>query len=334
MDTGLMHHYPSLLQQSQLRDVWNHASFLVHISYDLDWAIDQFEMLEKEAPNCLIKAILLLNIGITHSLQAEYPKAEEAFRKVLPLHPLMAPLAHFFLGVVRFELTNYEQAQISFKLCAYILKQTDRNRAYHSLGLDFTLSHHLVVENEEIAAYEWTLKQKGRMPAPLVFNSTVLNNEFEICCDRLTGLNTPRSVLSSSVFSLHSESVSTMTESATNNSIPRPVHDLTADLSPVIPWRPFKKPMIPRTAQAETSNLRSLTHFLKYTGPEDSQTTRPEKTTIPSVVMEQTNTPSTENQAGASTKRTGPVRQALLQAADQAELGSLLRKASTFTLKK
>ncbi|KAI4719921.1 hypothetical protein E4T48_03839 [Aureobasidium sp. EXF-10727] len=246
----------------------------------------------------------------------------------------MAPLAHFFLGVVRFELTNYEQAQISFKLCAYILKQTDRNRAYHSLGLDFTLSHHLVVENEEITAYEWTLKQKGRMPAPLVFNSTVLSNEFEICCDRLTGSHTPRSVLSSSVSSLYSESVSTMTETATNNSISRPVHDLTTDLSPVIPWRPFKKPMIPRTAQAETSNLRSLTHFLKYTGPEDSQTTRPEKTTIPSGSMEQTYTPSTQNQAGASTKRTGLVRQALLQAADQAELGSLVRKASTFTLKK
>ncbi|KEQ75939.1 hypothetical protein M436DRAFT_24869, partial [Aureobasidium namibiae CBS 147.97] len=161
MDTQLVQHRPMDFDQNRLRDVWKHACFLVKVAYDLDWAVGQFEMLEKQAPNCLIKAVLLLNIGMTHTLQAEYEHAEQTFKKVLPLHRFMAPLAHYLLGLVRFELTEYEQAQISFKLCAYILKQTDCNRSYHSLGLDFTLSHHLVQENEEIAAYEWTLKQKG-----------------------------------------------------------------------------------------------------------------------------------------------------------------------------
>ncbi|KAG2164841.1 hypothetical protein D6C84_03563 [Aureobasidium pullulans] len=175
-----MQQSPSSPQHTKVRDVWNHASFLVKVAYDLEWAARQFELLESEAPNRQIKAILLLNIGITYTLLADYQRAEKAFRKVLPLHPFTAPLAHFFLGLVRFELTDYEQAQISFKLCACVLRQTDWNRDYRCLGLDFTLSHLLVVENEEIAAYEWTLKQKGRYEG-LKVNYGLLSNFFEQC---------------------------------------------------------------------------------------------------------------------------------------------------------
>lgn len=336
METDSMQRFPSALQHKGLRDVWNHASFLVQIAYDLDWAVSQFEMLERKAPNCLIKAILLLNVGITSSLMAEYRYAEKAFQKVLPLHPFLAPLAHFFLGVVRFELADYEQAQISFKLCAYILKQTDHNRAYHHLGLDFTLSHHLVAENEEIAAYEWTLKQKGRfgfkllnrMPASLVFNSTLLNNEVEVCCDdRMVRPHSPRSATSGSVFSTPSVDVSS-TAKTINNSTSEPSLDLTTHTSPVIPWRPFKKPMVPRAAQTETSNLRSLAHFLRYTGPEEPQANRAELSNAPVIAIAAT------GHANLPTRRIKSVRQALLQVSEQADMSSLLRKASTLTLEK
>ncbi|KAG9630968.1 hypothetical protein KCU95_g14950, partial [Aureobasidium melanogenum] len=336
METESVQRYPSALQHKGLRDVWNHASFLVHIAYDLDWAVRQFEMLEGEAPNCLIKAILLLNIGITSCLVAEYRYAEKAFQKVLPLHHFLAPLAHFFLGIVRFELADYEQAQTSFKLCAYILKQTDHNRAYHHLGLDFTLSYHLVAENEEIAAYEWTLKQKGRygfrllnrMPASLVFNSTVLNNEVEVRCDRMIRPHGPRSVASSSVFGTPSVGFSSPTTKTVNNSASGPLLNLTTHTSPVIPWRPLRKPMIPRAAQAEPSNLRSLTYFLKYTGPGDTQTARAEVSNAPAIAV-----PATGH-ASIPTRRVGSVRQALLQVSEQADVSSLFRKASTLTLKK
>lgn len=292
-------------------------------------------MLERKAPNCRIKAILLLNVGITSCHVAEYRYAEKAFQKVLPLDRFLAPLAHFFLGVVRFELADYEQAQISFKLCAYILKQTDENRPYHHLGLDFTLLHHLVAENEEIAAYEWTLKQKGRygfrllnrMPASLVFSSTVLNNEVELCCERMIRPHGPRSAASNSVFSTSSEGVSS-TAKTINNPASQPILNHTTHASPVIPWRPFKKPMVPRAAQAETSNLRSLTHFLKYTGPEDSQATRAEVPNAPTIAL------PARDHASIPTRRMGSVRQALLQVSEQADMGSLLRKASILTLKK
>lgn len=332
-ETDCIQRCPSALQHREMQDVWNHASFLVQIAYDLDWAISQFEMLERKAPNCLVKAILLLNIGITSCLTAEYRCAEKAFQKVLPLHPFLAPLAHFFLGVVRFELADYEQAQISFKLSAYILKQTDHNRQYHHLGLDFILSHHLVAENEEIAAFEWTLKQKGRygfrllnrMPASLVFDSTVLNNELEICCDRMIRPRTPHSGTSSSIFSTPSVGVSSTAETV-NNLTSELSRDLKTHTSPVIPWRPFKKPMVPRAAQAETSNLRSLTHFLKYTGPEDPKATRADEVLDdPAIAV---------HHASISTRRIGSVGRALLEVSEQTDMGKLLRKASTLTLKK
>lgn len=335
MEIDSTQRFPSPLQHKGLRDVWNHASFLVQIAYDLDWAVSQFEMLERKAPNCLTKAILLLNVGITSSLMAEYRYAEKAFQKVLPLHPFLAPLAHFFLGVVRFELADYEQAQISFKLCAYILKQTDHNRTYQHLGLDFTLSHHLVAENEEIAAYEWTLKQKrrfgfrllNRMPASMVFNSTVLNNEVEVCCDRMVRPRTPRSATSSSVFSTPSIDVSS-TARTINNPCSEPSLVLTTHTSPVIPWQPSKKPMVPRAAQTEISNLRSLAHFLKYTGPEEPQANRADVSNAPAITFAAT------GHTNLPTRRIGSVRQALLQVSEQADMSSLLRKASTLTLKK
>lgn len=317
----------------QLRDIWAHACFLVHVAYDLDWAVAQFETLERRAPNCLIKAILLLNIGITYSLQAEYRHAEQAFKKVLPLHPFMAPLAHYLLGVVRFELTEYEQAQISFKLCAYILRQTDCNRAYHSLGLDFTLSHHLVVENEEIAAYEWTLKQKGRygfrllhrIPASLVFGTAVLNSPIGFCCDRTARQHAAHSAVASSISSVYSENASPSTN-VINHPVSEYVQDVTTRTLPAIPWQPLKKAMIPRAAQTEASNIRSLTHFLKYTGPEELQATHTENGT---------NTFFTESSSSTSSKRTGSVRQVISQASDQADNASqILRKVSTLTLKK
>lgn len=337
METRLVQR-PVGFEHNQLRDVWKHACFLVRVAYDLDWAVGQFEMLEKQAPNCLIKAILLLNVGITYSLQAKYRNAEQAFRKVLPLHPFVAPLAHYHLGVVRFELSEYEQSQISFKLCAYILKQTDYNRAYQSLGLNFTLSHHLVVENEEIAAYEWTLKQKGRygfrllhrMPASLVFDTAVLNSKVGICCDRMARQHAPRSAVTSSVSSVYSEDVSSTTN-IIENSASVPNQDFTTLTLPVIPWQPLKKSMTPRAAQAEASNIRSLTHFLKYTGPADLQAAFATKATSPSTMVMPTNA---EN-GSTSTKRTESVRQVLSQAAGQADNASqVIRKVSTFTLKK
>jgi tetratricopeptide (TPR) repeat protein len=342
METQLVQRRPEGFKHNQLRDVWKHACFLVRVAYDLDWAVGQFEMLERQAPNCLIRAILLLNIGITYSLQAEYRDAEQALRKVLPLHPFTAPLAHYLLGVVRFELSEYEQSQISFKLCAYILKQTNCNRSYHSLGLDFTLSHHLAVENEEIAAYEWTLKQKGRygfrllhrMPASLVFDTAVLKSKVEICCDRMARQHAPRSAVTSSVSSVYSEDLSSTTN-IIDNSASAPIQDFTIHTLPVIPWQPLKKSMTPRAAQAEASNIRSLTHFLKYTGPEDLQSTQAEKTTNASTSVAPMNNFSTKENASISTKRTGSVRQALSQAVDQADSASqVLRKVSTYTLKK
>lgn len=36
METERIQRCPSALQHEELRDVWNHASFLVHIAYDLD----------------------------------------------------------------------------------------------------------------------------------------------------------------------------------------------------------------------------------------------------------------------------------------------------------
>ena len=338
----LVQHRPVGFGQNQLRDVWNHACFLVRVAYDLDWAVGQFGMLAEQAPNCLIRAILLLNIGITYSLQAEYRHAEQAFKKVLPLHPFMVPLAHYLLGVVRFELTEYEQAQISFKLCAYILKQTDCNRAYHSLGLDFTLSHHLVVENEEIAAYEWTLKQKGRygfrllhrIPASLVFDTAVLNSPVGFCCDRTTRQHAAQSAVASSISSVYSEDASSTTH-VIDHPVSEPVQDVRTRTPPAIPWQPLKKSMIPRAAQSEASNIRSLTHFLKYTGPEDLQATHAEKATNTSMVVAPTNTFFAKIGSSTSTKRTGTVRQVLSQAADQADNASqVLRKVSTLTLKK
>jgi tetratricopeptide (TPR) repeat protein len=340
METQLVQHRTKDFELKPLRDVWKHASFLVQVAYNLDWAVGQFEMLEKQAPNCLVKAILLLNISITYSLQAEYRHAEQALKKVLPLHSFMAPLAHYLLGVVRFELNDYEQAQISFKLCAYILKQTDCNRAYHPFGLNFTLSHHLVVENEEISAYEWTLKQKGRygsrllhrMPASLVFDTTVLNSELEVCCDRLV-IQTARSAGSASTSSVYSEDLSSAIE-IIDKPAPAPVRDLTTRTIPVVPWQPLKKSMTPRAAQAEASNIRSLTHFLKYTGPEDQQATRADEPTA-SPISAPTNTFFSEESTSISTKRTGSVRQIFSQAADQADSASqVLRKVSTLTLKK
>jgi hypothetical protein len=343
METQLIQRRSENSDLKEMRDVWKHASFLVQVAYDLDWAVGRFEMLEKQAPNCLIKAILLLNIGITYSLQAEYRHAEQAFRKVLPLHSFMAPLAHYLLGVVRFELSDYEQAQISFKLCAYILKQTDFNRAYHAFGLDFTLSYHLVVDNEEIAAYQWTLKQKGRygfrllhrIPAPLIFDTTILNSGFEICCDKMVRQHAPRSTASESVSSLYSEDISSATD-VTAYPASGPVRDLTTHTLPVVPWRPLKKSMTPRAAaQTEASNIRSLTHFLKYTGPGDLQVTRADDTTSILTTAALTNNPFTRGHAGVFIKRRGPVRQVLLQASDQADNASqVLRKVSSLTLKK
>jgi tetratricopeptide (TPR) repeat protein len=343
MENQLVQRLPVGFEHNQLRDVWKHACFLVRVAYDLDWAVGQFEVLERQAPNCLIRAILLINIGITYSLQAEYRDAEQALKKVLPLHPFMAPLAHYLLGVVRFELSEYEQSQISFKLCAYILKQTDCNRSYHSLGLDFTLSYHLIVENEEIAAYEWTLKQKGRygfrllhrMPASLIFDTAVLNSKVEICCDRMARQHGHRSAATSSVSSVYSEDVSSTTTNIIDNSASVPNQDFTTPALPVVPWQPLKKSMTPRAAQAEASNIRSLTHFLKYTGPEDLQPTQAEKTTDVSTTVAPMNNFSTKKNVSISTKRTGSVRQVPSQAADQADNASqVLRKVSTFTLKK
>lgn len=331
MNGQLVQRRPVGFGHDQLRDIWAHACFLVQVAYDLDWAVAQFETLERRAPNCLIKAILLLNIGITWSLQAEYRHAEQAFKKVLPLHPFMAPLAHYLLGVARFELSEYEQAQISFKLCAYILKQTDCNRTYHSLGLNFTLSHHLVVENEEIAAYEWTLKQKGRygfrllhrIPASLVFGTAVLNSPIGYCCDRTA--KQPHSAVASSISSVYSEDASSSTD-IINHTVSESVQDVATRTLPMIPRQPLKKSMIPRAAQTEASNIRSLTHFLKYTGPEELQLTHAE---------EATNTSFLENNSSMSARRTGSVRQVLSQAADQADnVHQIFRKVSTLTLKK
>lgn len=343
METQLVQRRSKNSGLEEMRDVWKHASFLVRVAYDLDWAVGQFEMLEKQAPNCLIKAILLLNIGMTYSLQAEYRHAEQAFKKVLPLHSFMAPLAHYLLGVVRFELSDYEQAQISFKLCAYILKQTGHDRAYHAFGLNLTLAHYLVVENEEIAAYEWTLKQKGRygfrllhrIPAPLIFDTTVLSIEFEVCCDRMARQYTPRSTISESVSSLYSEDLSSATDVIANPSL-GPIRDLTTCTLPIIPWRPLKKSMTPRAAaQTEASNIRSLTHFLKYTGPEDLRAIWTDNTRNISAIAAMTNSFSTKEPASTSSRRTGPVRQALSQAADRADNASqVLRKVSSLTLKK
>jgi tetratricopeptide (TPR) repeat protein len=343
METQLIQRRSKNSNLKEMRDVWKHASFLVQVAYDLDWAVGQFEMLEKQAPNCLIKAILLLNIGMTYSLQAEYRHAEQTFKKVLPLHSFMAPLAHYLLGVVRFELSDYEQAQISFKLCAYILKQTDQNRAYHAFGLDFTLSYYLVVENEEIAAYEWTLKQKGRygfrllhrIPAPLIFDTTVLSRGFEICCDGMAKQHTPRSTVSESVSSLYTEDLSSATDVTANPSL-GPIRGLMTCTLPVVPWRPLKKSMTPRpAAQTEASNIRSLTHFLKYTGPEDPRANWTNNPRNLSAMAAMTNSFSTENHASTSTRRTGPVRQVLSQAAGRADNASqVLRKVSSLTLKK
>jgi hypothetical protein len=342
MEAQLVQRYTRDSERKEMRDVWKHASFLVQVAYDLDWAVGQFEMLEKQAPNCLVKAILLLNIGMTYSLQAEYRHAEQAFKKVLPLHSFIAPLAHYLLGVVRFELSDYEQAQISFKLCAYILKQTDCNRAYHSFGLDFTLSHHLVVENEEISAYEWTLKQKGRygfrllhrIPASLIFDTTVLNSGFEVCCDRTVIQHGSRSAVSGSTSSVYSEDLSSATD-VTDKPTQGPVRDPSTRTIPVIPWQPLKKSMTPRAAQAEASNIRSLTHFLKYTGPDDLQATRVDRVTNASTVDAPANARFQAESASISTKRTGSMRQVLSQAADQADSASqALRKVSTLTLKK
>ncbi|CAD0096409.1 unnamed protein product [Aureobasidium mustum] len=165
------------------------------------------------------------------------------------------------------------------------------------------------------------------MPASLVFNSTVLNNKIEVCCDRAIRPHTPRSAASSSVFSTPSVGALSTTN-AINNPASGPISDLTRT-SPVIPWRPFKKPMIPRAAQAETSNLRSLTHFLKYTGPEDPRATRAEDVpNTPAITL-----PAADH-ASVPNRRTGSVRQALLQVSGQADMSNLLRKASTLTLKK
>lgn len=342
MDTQLVQRRHMDFDQDRLRDVWKHACFLVRVAYDLDWAVGQFEMLEKQAPNCLIKAILLLNIGITHSLKAEYEHAEQAFKKVLPLHRFMAPLAHYLLGVVRFELTEYEQAQISFKLCAYILKQTNCNRSYHSLGLDFTLSHHLVEENEEIAAYEWTLKQEGRyghrllhrIPASLVFNTAVLDSPVGFCCDGTARQHAADFAAASSTTSVYSEDA-WFTTNAICHPVSEPVQDMRTRTPPAIPWQPLKKSMIPRAAQTEASNIRSLTHFLKYTGPEDQQATHVEKATDASPIVTSTDTSFAEQTSSSSARRNGSMRQVLSQAADQADNASqLLRKVSTLTLKK
>ncbi|KAI5194575.1 hypothetical protein E4T39_08591 [Aureobasidium subglaciale] len=335
-------------QHKQLRDVWNHASFLVQVAYDLEWAAIQFEMLEREAPDRPTKAILLLNIGITYSLLGRYRHAEKAFQRVLPLHPFTSPLAHFLLGILRFELCNYEQAQISFMLCANVLKQTDHNRDYRPIGLEFTLSHHLVVENEEIAAHEWTLKQKGRhgyrllnrLPAACIFDTTVLRSTVGACFARAATSPSSRSTSSSSVYSVQSRGVSSIfivpeipeIQATSSMQTPRP------RTTPVIPWRSLHKPMIPRAAQTqnEPSNLRSLTHFLKYTGPDDLQMARAEDTTNAYTplksIPERTTTPHVENHVVASSEGTGVPRWTPFRTAEQAGSGGLLRKVSTLTL--
>ncbi|KAI5202212.1 hypothetical protein E4T38_05770 [Aureobasidium subglaciale] len=326
-------------QHRQLQDVWNHASFLVQVAYDLEWAAMQFELLETKAPDRPTKAVLLLNIGITYSLWGRYAHAEKAFQRVLPLHPFTSPLAHFLLGLVRFELGHYEQAQISFMLCANVLQQTDRNRDYRPLGLDFTLSHHLVVENEEIAACEWTLKQKGRLPAASVFDTTVLTSTVGACFTRARASQTSQSASSSSVYSVQSRGVSSIfivpdIQATSPVQAPRP------RTPPVIPWRPLHKPMIPRAAQTqiEPSNLRSLTHFLKYTGPDDLHFAQAEKTTDVYAplgsISEHGTTAHEGDHIAALSKHTGLPRWSPFQPTEQADAGGLLRKVSTLTLKK
>ncbi|KAI5245593.1 hypothetical protein E4T43_03228 [Aureobasidium subglaciale] len=334
-------------QHRQLQDVWNHASFLVQVAYDLEWAAMQFELLETKAPDQPTKAVLLLNIGITYCLLGRYAHAEKAFQRVLPLHPFTSPLAHFLLGLVRFELGHYEQAQISFMLCANVLQQTDRNRDYRPLGLDFTLSHHLVVENEEIAAYEWTLKQKGRygyrllnrLPAASVFDTTVLISTVGACFTRAQASQTSRSASSSSVYSVQSRGVSSIFI-VPDIQATSPVQAPRARTPPVVPWRPLHKPMIPRAAQTqnEPSNLRSLAHFLKYTGPDDLHFAQAEKTTDVCAPLGSISEHGTTGHEGdhiaALSEHTGLPRWSPFQPTEQADTGGLLRKVSTLTLKK
>ncbi|CAD0049016.1 unnamed protein product [Aureobasidium pullulans] len=344
MEIPLMQQSPSSPQHTKVRDVWNHASFLVKVAYDLEWAARQFELLESEAPNRQIKAILLLNIGITYTLLADYQRAEKAFRKVLPLHPFTAPLAHFFLGLVRFELTDYEQAQISFKLCACVLRQTDWNRDYRCLGLDFTLSHLLVVENEEIAAYEWTLKQKGRygyrllnrLPAPSTFDTTVLNDLPEFYCKRVSRSTTDCSATSlSSASSSYSRNVSSIMMAPDRQALEL-VSSLRTPTPPLIPRRPVpRRPMVPRTAQAERSDLSSLAQFLKYTGPD---TARVERTNNPSVPLMSAARPNNASRMGSrfssSSEDLNQDPTPSDRNASRVESSGLLRKFSSRTLKK
>ncbi|KAK6002731.1 hypothetical protein QM012_001481 [Aureobasidium pullulans] len=167
------------------------------------------------------------------------------------------------------------------------------------------------------------------MPASLIFNCTVLNNEVEFCCDTMIRPQTPRSAASSSVFSTPSTG-ELSTAKTVDNPTAGQVVESTTHTTPVIPWRPFKKPMVPRAAQTETSNLRSLTHFLKYTGPEDTRATRTEDVSNVSPIAAIPATAHISNPA----RRIGSVRQALHQVSEQADMSGLLRKAPTLTLKK
>jgi hypothetical protein len=281
----------SMTHNKRLQNAWNHASFLINEAYDWERAAKQFESLERVVSHRLVKAILLLNIGITYSLLADYRQAEKAFQKVLPLHHFISPLAHYMLGLVRFELADYWQAQISFKLCACVLYQTGHLRDYRHLGLDFTLSHHLVVENEEMAAHEWTLQHKGRrgvrvlnrLPAPVMFDSTVLDSLAGAGCEgpirpRVDGHASPSSVYSTHLAAIPSISATHATINHTLGSAP------TTRVPPQIPRRPVRKQhMLPRAAQPETCDLRELAHFLKYTGPSNQVSSEVRTTTSTSI---------------------------------------------------
>lgn len=258
----------TMMITSTVRDIWTHALFLVQTAYDWQYALIQFQSLEKEASTSQIRAILLLNIGITQTLLAEYKQAEQTFRKVLSMHPFISPLAHFLLGLVRFENADYRQSQMSFSLCASILNQTAPRRDYRSLGLDFILCRDQVIENEKIAAQEWTLDQQSgaghqllnRLPALSIFDSTSLSG-FEgggprtpLCRYALAGSG-PRST------TMQATAVAAASQIPEQQALPK--------LNDHVQKKPVRRsPLVPRDAHIEPANLRLLAHFLRYTGPD------------------------------------------------------------------
>lgn len=327
------------LEHNRLRDIWNHTRFLVTVAYDWEWAITQFKALVKEAPNCLIKAILLLNIGITYSLSAEYQQAERAFHKALSLHPLTNPLTHFLLGLVRFELTNYAQAQISFKLCAYVLRQTNIHHDYRPLGLDFVLSHDQVVENEEISAHEWTLKQKerhggrllNRLPASSIFGPTVLYSLASIHLERELARPTIRQHVSLDSLPTNLE-FTLVSKRATNGE--NSEHVAAGVVPRTSQQHILRKQMVPRAAQSEAPDLRSLAQFLKYTGPGDLKATEGNMVTqTVEVVHVEKSKETSQPQSSVSIRQTGSnLRQVVQQ--KSAQRHGLLRKFSTRKLER